>query len=371
MKRFRIFVKKEFLHIFRDKRTLLVLFGMPLVQVLLFGYAITNEIKDARIAIYDPSRDALTDKLTDKLLASGYFRLDDRAASMAAIRQDFKQGRIKMAVIFPPQAARKYEHDQQLTVQLIADASDPNTASTLTSYASSIIRQYMPESSYQNEPPGMFRIETEVRMLFNQELKGVYMFVPGVMTLILMLVSAMLTSIAITREKEMGMMELLLVSPVKPAVVIAGKVLPYFLLSIINAALILIVGVAVFGMPVRGNVLLLSGEMLLFVLTSLSLGIFISTKTDRQQTAMMMSMFALLMPTVLLSGFIFPLESMPWPLQWLANILPAKWFIIILKGIMLKGTGLAILWRPTAILFGMTVLFLFAGIKSFKTRLSS
>jgi ABC-2 type transport system permease protein len=251
---------------------------------------------------------------------------------------------------------------------LLTDASDPNTATTLINYASAMIMQYQQELTGELKLP--LTITGEVQMVYNPSLKGVFLFVPGVMTLILMLVSAMMTSITITREKELGTMEILLVSPLKPVMIIAGKVVPYIVLSFLIALIILVMGAWVFAMPVKGSLLLLLLECILFGLTALSLGILISSITNSQQTAMMISLMGLMLPTILLSGFVFPLESMPKPLQLLANIIPAKWFNIILKDVMLKGAGLRQVWLPTLILCGMTVFFLAVSIRKFKIRLS-
>lgn len=227
--------------------------------------------------------------------------------------------------------------------------------------------------NYQNEQLNLgnmpLTIETEVKMLFNPSLKGVFMFVPGVITIILMLVSAMMTSITITKEKELGTMEILLVSPLKPAVIIIGKVIPYLVLAFINAATILALGRYVFGMPMVGNLFFLLLECMLFIITSLSLGIFISSATETQQTAMMISLGALMLPTIMLSGYIFPIASMPLPLQWVSNIVPARWFIVIVKDIMLKGSGIYYLWKETLVLVGMTIFFIALSVKKFKTRL--
>lgn len=368
MRTFGVFVKKEFIHIFRDRRTLLILFGMPVIQIILFGYAITNEIRNAGVAILDNSRDERTLELTDKLLSSGYFKKVMDASSTSDVLAAFKRGRIKMAIVFQPRFDYHYIHDGKATIQLLTDASDPNTASTLTNYASSIIGDYGRPVQPGSAAP--LQINTRLQMLYNPDLKSVYMFIPGLMTLILMLVSAMMTSITIAREKELGTMEILMASPLRPAVIILGKVVPYLVLSFVNAAMILVMGIFVFGVPVAGSLWLLTAECTLFIITSLSLGILISSVTSTQQTAMMISMVGLLLPTVMLSGYIFPLDSMPRFLQLIANLIPAKWFIIILKNIMLKGDGLGYIWQQTLILAAMTLLFIGISIKNFKIRLN-
>lgn len=209
----------------------------------------------------------------------------------------------------------------------------------------------------------------QTRMLYNAELKSVFNFVPGVMTVILMLVSAMMTSISITKEKELGTMEVLLVSPLKPFQVIIGKVFPYVFLSIINAVVIVSMGYFIFGMPIRGSLFLLAFESILFIITALSLGILISTVSNSQQTAMMLSLMGLMLPVIILSGFIFPISSMPLPMQIMSNIIPAKWFIIIVKSIMLKGVGISYIIKETLILTLMTLIFIGLSIKNYKTRL--
>lgn len=361
------FIIKEFYHIFRDVRSMLILFGMPVVQVLIFGFAITNEIKDTRIAMLDYSKDHMSLELGNKIISSEYFILSDMLDDESQIEAVFKAGTVKEVVIFGANFAENFEKGKNASVHVIADASDPNTANLLVNYTNGIIRNYMTEKMGVQGMP--VEITAEYRMLFNQELKSVFMFVPGTITILLMLVSAMMTSISIAREKELGTMEVLLVSPLRPIQIVLGKVLPYLVLSFINAVTILLLAFFVFEMPVQGSVLLLLAESLLFILMALSLGIFISTVSKTQQTAMMLSMFALMLPTILLSGFIFPIENMPEVLQWLCHAMPTKWFIIIVKDIMLKGVGLAHVWEETLIIFGMALLFMGLSIKKFKIRL--
>lgn len=361
------FIKKEFYHIFRDRRTLVILFGMPIVQVILFGFAITNEINDARIVILDQSRDESTRQITDKLLSSGYFLLDRELKSADELEQVFREGKTKLAVVYGPNFGEGFRRGSGADVQLIADATDPNTANVLISYATAIIRGWQADRVGIRELP--LTISTEYQMTYNPELKGVFLFVPGVMTMILMMVSTLMTSIAVTREKELGTMEVLLVSPLNPPVIIIGKVIPYLGLGLINAGVIVVLSYLVFGIPIYGSPLLLMAECLLFVVTSLALGILISTIANSQQTAMLFSLVGLMMPTILLSGYIFPIENMPWLLQLISNAIPAKWFIIIVKDIMLKGSGLYAIWRESAVLLGMTAFFILVSIFRFRVRL--
>lgn len=367
MKRFIGFLIKEFYHILRDPRTIIILFGMPIVQVILFAYVITNEIKDAEIAILDHAKDNVTTKIIRKMLSSGYFQLNKSLKYSDEIEECFREGDVKMAIIFESGFARRLQRENKANVQIIADASDPNTAKILVNYASGIIRDYVQRE--QTTRQAHIQIIPQVRMHYNEQLKGVYMFVPGIMSMILMLVSAMMTSISITREKEIGTMEVLLVSPLQPVQIILGKVTPYLLLSFINAIVIIALGNFVFGVPIQGSLVLLLAESMLFILLALSLGIFISTVTNNQQTAMMLSMFALMLPTILLSGFIFPVENMPVILQWIAYFMPPYWYVIIIKNIMLKGLGIIYVWQGTCILAAMTVFFIVLSIKKFKIRL--
>ncbi|WP_456422851.1 ABC transporter permease [Lutibacter sp.] len=367
MKRFIGFITKEFYHIFRDKRSLFILFGMPIAQVMLFGFAITNEINNVNIAVFDKSKDATTQEIINKITASTYFSNQQFITNEAEIESAFKKGNIKAVLVFEKDFSEKLIKENKATLQIITDATDPNTANTVNNYVSSILQKYQQETNKNIKP--IYQIVPQSRMIYNPELKSVFMFVPGVMTIILMLVSAMMTSISITREKELGTMEILLVSPIKPFQVIIGKVVPYIFLSIINAIVIVLLSIFIFKMPIQGSLFLLAAQSVLFIINALSLGILISTISETQQTAMMISLMGLMLPVILLSGFIFPISSMPVPLQIISHVIPAKWFIIILKGIMLKGVGLTILWKETLILVAMTVFFIVLSIKKYKIRL--
>ncbi|MEZ4782399.1 MAG: ABC transporter permease [Flavobacteriaceae bacterium] len=367
MKRFVGFVRKEFYHIFRDKRSLFILFGMPIAQILLFGFAITNEINNVDIAILDQANDVTSKEIINKIAASKHFSIVDIIQQESSIESIFKKGKVKAVIQFENNFGNNLIKDKQANVQVLTDATDPNMASTINNYISSILKKYQQELNKNINID--YQIVPQSRMIYNAELKSVYMFVPGVMTVILMLVSAMMTSISITREKEQGTMEILLVSPLKPFQVIIGKVFPYIFLSVINAVVIVLLSIFVFNVPVNGSLFLLGVECVLFIITSLALGILISTISATQQTAMMISLMGLMLPTILLSGFIFPISSMPLPLQVISNIIPAKWFIIIVKGIMLKGIGIGFIFKETAILVLMTLLFIGISVKKYKIRL--
>ncbi|GAB7087011.1 ABC transporter permease [Marinifilum fragile] len=367
MNRFFGFLKKEFYHIFRDKRSMLILFGMPIVQIMLFGYVINTDLKDVKMAVLDHSKDEYTAEMINKITSSGYFQLIDNLESIDEADAVFRKGDVKLILVFEPDFGKKLIKDSKGSIQILTDASDPNMANLEVSYLQGILQNYNIEINKEKQMGTA--IQAKSRMYFNSNLESVFMFVPGIMATILMLVSAMMTSISIAREKELGTMEILLVSPLNPLQIILGKVTPYLALSFINALVIVGMGYFVFGVPVLGSFVLLMAESILFIFLALSIGIFISTVAKSQQVAMMLSMFVLMLPTIILSGFIFPIRNMPLPLQVISNIIPPKWFIVILKNIMLKGVGFEYVWKETLILLAMTMGFIGLSLKKFKIRL--
>jgi ABC-2 type transport system permease protein len=368
MKQFLAFVKKEFYHVLRDRRTLLILFGMPIAQILIFGFALTNEVKNEKILIVDNAKDISSQRIISEIAASKYFQIENSENDPNQIAQTFKKGIVRVALIFPSDFHNDLMHLHKAQIQIIADASDPNVATTLTNYISAIIQSYQLNINQTYQIP--FRIIPEIRMLYNPELKGAPNFVPGVMALVLMLICVLMTAISIVKEKETGTMEILLVSPFKPVLVILAKAVPYLILSLINVVTILLLSIFVLRVPVRGSVLLLFAESTLFIITCLTLGIFISIKTNTQQVAMLVSLMGMLLPTVLFSGFMFPIENMPVALQVFSNLVPSKWFYIIIKSIMIKGVGFSVIWKETLALVGITLFLFFISIKSFKIRMS-
>ncbi len=367
MKQFLSFVKKEFYHIFRDKRTLFILLGMPIMQIIIFGFALTNEVKNSKIAVLDNSKDAATSLLISEIEASRYFDIQKNIYSYNDIEQSFREGKIKLAIVFPQHFGEDLQHFNKAQVQLVADASDPNVANTLTNYASAIVMNYQERITNDKKLP--YSINTEMRMLYNPQLKGAYNFVPGVMAMVLMLVCTLMTAITVVREKEMGTMEILLASPIQPLKIITAKAVPYLLLSVVNIASILLLSVFVLDVPINGSLLLLVFESILFTLTCLAFGLLISASTDSQQTAMFISLTGMFLPTIMLSGFMFPIENMPLPLQIISNIVPAKWYYLIVKDVMIKGVGFESIWKETLILAGMMFFLLALAIKKFKIRL--
>ena len=365
MKQFIAFVRKEFFHIFRDRRTMLILLGMPVVQIILFGFAITTEVKNVRVAILDPSNDVVTRCIIDRLDASEYFSVTTNLNTPDEVEKSFRRGDIDLAVIFSEQFAN-HVYTGDACVQLVADATDPNTATTQTGAANII------SSAGSEMLPAGIQVSTivpEVKLLYNPQMKSAYNFVPGVMGLILMLICAMMTSISIVREKETGTMEILLVSPVKPLFIILAKAVPYFVLSFVNLTTILLLSVYVLDVPVAGSLFWLIVVSLLFIFVSLALGLLISSVTRTQVAAMLASGLILMMPTMLLSGMIFPIESMPLLLQGISAVLPARWYIQAVRKLMNEGVDISLVLMEVSSLAVMAVALITVSFKKFKNRL--
>lgn len=362
MKKFYAFVQKEFYHIFRDTRTMMILFALPIALVIIFGYALNNDFKNIPIGVLNQSKDQTSQKLIHRVIGSGYFVVEKTIDKPQEISKAFKSGKIKLFLFIPSYFQQDLYHLKKAQVQLIADASDINTAINSTSYLNGIIEDFNTENGRENN----LGIQLSTRMIFNQRLLSVYLFIPGVIALILLIISALLTSVTLAREKETGTLELLSISPISPYMIIIGKVIPYLILSLLNSFLIILLGIFVFGLPMEGSVTLLILACLVYTVASLSLGILISTQVETQQAAMFASLVSLMMPTMLLSGFIFPIESLPLPLQLISNIIPATHFIILIKSIMIKGAGLTLIWKPFLILSAMTAVYISLSIQSLK-----
>ena len=366
MRALRGLLSKELFHILRDRRTLAVIVLMPVVQVILFGFAIRTDVKDVRLAIVDPSPDHVTLEIRHRLEATEVFHAVAVLATTAPLDGLFQSGRAQVAVVFEPRFATRVARGLPGRIQVIVDATEPNTASTRQNYVLAVIHDY--ERELGGTAPGV-RIAARLRMRFDPTAESSHLFVPGLMAFVLTIISALMTAISLTREKETGTMEALLVSPLKPWQIIVGKVLPYLAIGFISVILVIVEARLVFSVPLRGSLWLLLFEGLLFILVSLSLGMLISSRTASQRVAMMGAMLGTMLPTMLLSGFIFPIESMPAILRWVSNIIPAKWFVTIARSIMLQGVGLGYLWPQTLILCGMAVVLLVLSTRSFHIRL--
>jgi len=361
------FIKKEILHIIRDYRTMIIIFALPTIQILLFGFVVSMDIKNVKVGILDNSKDDVTRAIIQKIEATEKFKITEMIYTSEQIDQAFKKGTINCAIIFEDEFGSKLKKERKANIALILDGSEPNTANLTANYTSSIIRKYQEE----NMPIDLkiTQIKPETRMHYNPELKSAYMFVPGVISLILLLICVLMTSVTITREKEFGSMEVLLVSPLRPIQIIIGKVAPYLILGFIDVIVILLMSSFVFELPIKGSLLLLLGESLLFIALALSLGIFISTIAKNMQQAMFISLLGLLMPSMILSGFMIPIANMPTIYHYISMIMPPRWFIVIIKNIMIKGTGFWAVQMETYILLGMTIFFIAISAKRFKIRL--
>ena len=366
MKQFFAFVKKEFYHIFRDVRTMLILLAMPIIQIILFGFAITTEVRNVNIAVLDLSKDISTRRIIHELQASEYFNIA-AINNPDEIEEIFKKGQANLVLVFGSRFHENLLHTGEASLQMIADATDPNQASTLVNYVTQIVGSYQQQLMHEYRSP--FQIRPEIRMLYNPQMKSAYNFVPGVMGLILMLICAMMTSIAIVREKEAGTMEVLLASPIRPIYIILAKMVPYFTLSIVNLGTILLLAVFVLQVPVAGNLFLLTLISLLFIVTALALGLLISNVTNTQVVAVLISGVGLMMPTMILSGMVFPIESMPPFLQGISTILPVRWYIAAVKKLMIQGVGFVFVVKEFGILILMTIVLLAVSLKKFKIRL--
>jgi len=367
MSAFRGLLRKEALHILRDRRTLLVVLFMPILQVILFGYAIRTDVSGIRLAIVDPSPDAATIELRNRFSATDAFRVVRVLPNAGTLDRLFASGAIQEAIVLDDDFANRLARGLPAGVLVVADASEPNSGSAMESYALAVIQGYERDVATRG---GAVRIVPEARMRFNPTRESSNLFVPGLIAFVLTIISALMTAISLTREKETGTMEILLVSPLKPIEIIVGKVLAYLVIGFVSVLLVVAEARLVFNVPLRGSLLLLLAEGLLYILTSLSLGILISSRTSSQRVAMIGALAGTMLPTILLSGFIFPIESMPWPLRVFANVVPAKWFVVIARRIMLKGVGLGYLWNETLILLGMTLLLVAAATRSFRIRLA-
>lgn len=374
MREFLAFVKIEFFHIFRDKRTMLILLGMPVVQILLFGFAITTELKEARVMILGYTGDPAEQRIVERMDRNAYFRTIGFLHSDREAHEAFRKNQTDMVLAFPEDFAGKIPRGEPATLQLLLDGTDPNTALLMRNYAQAVLSQEVTEAM-RSRPvsSGTEAVAPAVRihshMLFNPQMKSAYNFVPGVMGLILMLICTMMTSVSIVREKETGTMEVLLVSPIRPIFIILAKAVPYFLLSCVNLCTIVLLSVFVLEVPVSGSLWLLAFVSMLLILVALSLGLLVSTLARTQVAAMLVSGMVLLMPVMLLSGIIFPVESMPVVLRYLSHIIPAKWYILAVKKIMLQGADLSLVWQEVAVLSSMAVLLMSVSLKLFKQRL--
>ena len=364
------FFKKEFRYIFRDTWTMIILLILPILMLILFGLGISTEIRNTRVAVFDPSRDVATQQIVNSLSTSEYFIIDHYLSDISEVEQTLKNGDIGIIVVFEPRFNENLNRGNA-TVQLIADGSDPNTASTLVNYATAIINSSPIVTGNAQTQIGtpLPRIHCEIKLLYNPTMKGTYNIVPGVLGIVLMLICTLMTSVAIAREKETGSMEVLLVSPIKPMTIIMSKTAPYLILSLFNLTSLLLLSVFVLKVPIVGSLVLLIGLSLVFIFVCLSLGVLISIIAPSQIVALLVSAVIGVILTLMLSGMIFPIENLPLVLQWLAQIIPAKWFIEAARNVMIKGAGIAAIAKELTVLGGMALFLLALSVKKFNKRI--
>ena len=351
MKQFISFVIKEGRHILRDKRTMLILFGMPVVLMLIFGFAITTDVRNVRTIVVTSSTDHLTQQAVERLAASEYFTITAAVATPKEAEQLIRNQKADMAIVFSNDFASK-----RGGVQFIIDGADPNMAQQWANYATGVMTNL--SGSMVN-----------AKMLYNPQMKSAYNFVPAIMGMLLMLVCAMMTSISIVREKERGTMEVLLVSPVRPLMIIVAKAIPYLVLAFVILTVILLMGHYVLGVPLHGSIIWIYLVSTIYIMLALSLGLLISNIATTQLMALLLSAMVLLVPIVMLSGMLFPIESMPKILQWIALVVPPRYYIEAMRKLMIMGVGLGEVMRETLILTGFTVVLLAVALAKFNKRL--
>lgn len=367
MKQLFSFIKKEIYHITRDPLTLIIMLALPVVLLMILGFAVSTEIKNTPFAVLDESKSVESRQLIDKISSNKYFSLISYLNSPDEIEKTFQKGSCKMVIIIPSQFNNDLLHTNNTDIQLMVDASDPNEASTLVSYFRMVMMQYQQDMA-KGRQNSQF-INMEVKMLYNPQMKSAYNFVPGLIGLIMMIICAMMTSISVVREKELGTMEILLVSPLRPTTIIVAKAVPYLIISILNVISILLMAYFILDVPIAGNVFLILLLSVIFTFSALALGLLISSVTQTQQAAMIGSSIGLMLPSMLLSGLIFPLEGMPDILRVISYIIPARWFIEALRDVMIKGLGFSAIWMQFSVLSVVTIILLTVSIKKFKNRL--
>ena len=365
MKTFLSFVNKELRHILRDRRTMLILFGMPLVMMLLFGFAISTDVRNVRLVAVTTPWDDASQQIVERLDASEYFVHAYNAPTTEQAKQLIRNQKADIAVVFSPRFA-DHRHDGGAQIQLITDGADPNMSNLQAAYAAQIIAQTMQEG---RKTSGGGTPQVVTHLLYNPQMKSAYNFVPGIMGMLLLLICAMMTSVSIVREKERGTMEVLLVSPARPLMMLIAKAVPYFLLSIVILCIILGISHYVLSVPLSGNLPAITTLCLLYIFLALCIGLLISVVAATQLQALLISGMVMLMPSILLSGMIYPIESMPAVLQWLTCIIPARWFIAAIRKLMIMGVGLDMVVKELTILAAMAALILGVALKKFKIRL--
>ena len=344
-----------------------MLIVLPIAMIILFGFGISMEIKNTKVAVFDSSMDKASFGIIDKMSSSEYFTITEYLNSSKEVDEVFKEGRAGLVMVFGERFYENMMHTGEAQIQIITDGTDPNTASVLTQYASSIILDYQKEIFKIEGFP--YQIDTDIKLLYNPTMKSSYNTVPGVIGMVLMLICAMMTSVSMTREKELGTMEVILVSPMPPLMIVLSKVVPYFAISLVNLTNVLLLAVYVLEVPINGSLFLLLLISMLFLFVSLALGLLISTVVKTQLVALLLSVMGLMLPVILLSGLMFPIENMPLLLQYIAQVIPAKWYISAMRAVMVQGLGIAAIYKEVIVLCFMAIFLVALSLKKFKIRL--
>ena len=357
--------KKEFRHILRDVQTLMIVLAYPAVMLFLFGYAITMEMKQIETVLVDRSNTPESRDFKEGLLSTSFFKIVKTNVPQNQFQTIFQERQARCIMVIPADFARSLHTNPGTKIQLLVDASDPNAANFIQKYINQISARY----NFKINPQLAMPFSIEPRLLYNPDLKSYYFFVPGLIAVIILLISALLTSIAIVREKEVGTLEQILVSPVHPIQIIIGKAIPYIVIGLVDSVLVLLMGHFIFHVPVHGSLVLLGFSLLLYILAGLSFGLLVSTITNSQQEAMMATLMATILPTIMLSGFLFPIKSMPLVFQYLSLIIPATHFLEIIRGILLKGSTVQDVLVPLIYLGSIALILLFVSIRKFRMTL--
>ena len=361
---------KELRHIVRDRQTLIILLLLPLALIMIFGFAVRTDVAAVRVVFVDPTPNTATLELQSRFVGSGRFDVVATSRTIAPVERLFRRGEADLAVVFEPDFAARLAAGTPAGLLLVSDASDPNTGTTMLTYGRAVVTAFQAELRARQGGRAAVRIDTRTRMLFNPTLESANLFVPGLIGLVLTLVTSLMTAISLSREKERGTLEILLVSPLRPWQIIVGKVLPYLLIAFANVVSALLAAWLIFHVPFKGSLTLLLAASMLYALVGLALGVVIAAVTSSQRATMLAALAGTMLPNMLLSGMIFPIASLPGWMQPLTLVVPARWFNSISRGIMLQGVGMDYLWQPIAVLLVMLVVLLTLAIRRFKPRLA-
>ncbi|GBD92179.1 inner membrane transport permease YbhR [bacterium BMS3Abin04] len=368
-------VKKEFLQFRRDPKMFAMILISPVVQLIFLGYAANFDVNIVHTAIFDQDKTITSRQFIEKFEGSGYFEMDYYVDNYKTLQNLIDNHKIIFGLVIPKDFEKKIERNETAPVQAVFDGSDGNTASIsagyvqliVSNYSKSVVTDFLNKTGIKIIPAG--NVESKVRVWYNPELKTRNFMVPGIVGLLLMIVTLILTSLAIVKEKELGTLEQLIVTPIKSYQLIIGKLIPFGLLGFVAEIIVLTAMVFVFNIPVRGSLLFLFFTTSLYILSTLGLGLFVSTISKTQQQAMMLAIFVVMMPMIYLSGFAFPIENMPKIIQYITYVIPLRYFMVIIRGIILKGIGFSDLWFETTLLFVIGIVIIFLSSLRFKKRL--